>query len=95
MKFYCTAYSIVVAVRLMCNVFFVDAAPFKKTIYIFEHMEIDENIYEGVVEPSYKKTTQIEDTCAGHSSKMSGGYSPSKINPEMENCSGKSKKRYV
>ena len=72
MKFYCTSYSIVVAVRLMCNVFFVEAAPFKKTIYIFEHMEIDENIYEGVVEPSYKKTTRADANRAGNSMQNRG-----------------------
>ena len=31
---------------------------FKKDVNMFERMEIAESIYEGVVTPSYKKTTQ-------------------------------------
>ena len=33
---------------------------FKKDVNIFEHMEITESICEGMVTPSYKKTTRAE-----------------------------------
>ena len=34
---------------------------------MFERMEIAVSIYEGVVEPSYKKYTRVDANCAGHS----------------------------
>ena len=40
---------------------------FKKAANIFEHLEIAEYIYEGVVEPSYKKPNWADSNCAGHS----------------------------
>ena len=39
---------------------------FKKTVNIFERMEIAEYIYEGLVEPSYKNTTHSDAYHAGH-----------------------------
>ena len=39
---------------------------------MFERMEIVESIYKGVVEPSYKKPTQADSKCAGHSSNNRG-----------------------
>ena len=35
---------------------------------MFEHMEIAESIYEGVVEPSYKKPTRSDANRTGHRS---------------------------
>ena len=42
---------------------------FKNTVNMFEHMDISEYRYEGVVEPSYKQSTGADATRAGHSSK--------------------------
>ena len=39
---------------------------------MFEHMEIAENIYEGVVAPSYKKTTWAESNHTGLSRNKRG-----------------------
>ena len=39
---------------------------------MFERMEILESIYEGVVEPSYKKYTRADATCAGNRRKKRG-----------------------
>ena len=36
-----------------------ESITFKKAVNMFEHMEISESIYEGVVEPSYKKPTWV------------------------------------
>ena len=42
------------------QVFDFESVTFKKTINMFKHMEISENIYEGVVEHYYKtKTTTV------------------------------------
>ena len=45
--------------RIMCR-FYFEAVAFKQAIDMFEHMEIAGNIYEGVVEPSYKTKTTRE-----------------------------------
>ena len=37
--------------------FYCESITFKNTVNMFECMEIAESIYEGVVEPSYKKPT--------------------------------------
>ena len=42
------------------QVFDFESVTFKKTINMFKHMEISENIFEGVVEHYYKsKTTTV------------------------------------
>ena len=46
--------------------------PFKKSVNMFERMEIAESIYEGVVTPSYKKITQAESNRTGISRKNRG-----------------------
>ena len=45
---------------------------FNKSVNMFERMEIAESIYEGVLEPSYKKSTRSDFTCAGHIIKKRG-----------------------
>ena len=40
---------------------------FQKALSVFEHMEIVESIYEGVVEPSYKTPTRVDANHAGPS----------------------------
>ena len=45
---------------------------FKKSVNIFERMEIDESIYEGVVETSYKKPTRADANRVGHSRNNGG-----------------------
>ena len=39
---------------------------------MFERMDVAESIYEGVVEPSYKKYTKAHATRAGHNKKNRG-----------------------
>ena len=39
--------------------FYCETIYFKKSVNMFENMEIAESIYEGVVKPSYKKTTRL------------------------------------
>ena len=43
-----------------------ESITFKKSINMFEHMEITESIYEGVVETSYKKLTRSDSNRASH-----------------------------
>ena len=42
----------------------------KQAVNIFESLEISENIYEGVLEPSYKKSTRKESNHSGHIRKV-------------------------
>ena len=48
---------------------------------MFERMEISESIYEGVVEPSYKKNTRSDANRAGHISNKIGKAALSKTHP--------------
>ena len=45
---------------------------FKKYVNMFERMEIAEYIYEGIVEPSYKKTTRADENHAGNNKNKRG-----------------------
>ena len=58
-------------------------------------METAESIYEGVVEPSYKKSTRADSNRAGHSRQILGEAAPSKTYSEMIKISDKGKQRYV
>ena len=49
------------------QVFDCESITFKKLVDMFERTEIAESIYEGVVEPSYKKPTWEDSNRAGHS----------------------------
>ena len=49
-----------------------DYINFKKAVNMFERMEIADSIYEGVVEPSYKKPTRADTNRAGHRRKNRG-----------------------
>ena len=62
---------------------------------MFDRIEIAENIYEGVVEPSYKKPNRGESTHDGHSRKIRVISSPSKSNPDIGGRTGNHKKSYV
>ena len=44
-----------------------ESITFNKSVNIFERMEIAAYIYEGVVEPSYKKPTRVDANRAGYS----------------------------
>ena len=46
-----------------------DSISFKKSINMYERMEIAESIDKGVVTPSYKKATRAESNCTGISRK--------------------------
>ena len=56
---------------------------------MFECMEITESIYEGVVEPSYKKLTQTYSNRAGHISQKRGEAASSWTIPKKGESSGK------
>ena len=58
-------------------------------------MEIAENIYESVVEPSYKKTTRVDSNRDGNSRQMSGVSASSKAYPEVGNHSVNLNQRYI
>ena len=62
---------------------------------MFEMMEINESIYEGVVEPSYKKSTRADTNRAGHSSNKRGESASSWTRPEKGESDGKRIKRHV
>ena len=55
-------------------------------------MEISEINYEGVVEPSYKKTTQSDANCAGYNRNMREGSALSNRSSKISGCSEKFKK---
>ena len=62
---------------------------------MFERMEIAETIYEGFVEPSYKKTNISDNNCASKMRQNRGEAASSKIYPEMGKYAGNHNKRYV
>ena len=68
--------------------------PFNKSIGMFDHIDIEESLYEGVVEPSTKILTRTDSNRDGIISKTIGIYSLSKINPYM-GLAVKCKTRYV
>ena len=51
----------------------------KKYVNIFERIEIEESIYESVVEPFYKKSTIEYANCAGKNRQIRGYAASSKI----------------
>ena len=62
---------------------------------MFECMEIDESIYEDVVEPSYKKPTWVDANHAGHSRQKKGESTSPWTRPEKGESAGKRRKRHV
>ena len=68
---------------------------FKKAVNMFEHMDISECIYEGVIEYFYKKTTQEDANRAGKRSNKRGETALYKTCPTMSESAGKRRKRYV
>ena len=50
---------------------------------MFEGMVIVKNIYEGVVEPYYKKSARLESNRNGHKSYIKGIATPLKSNSNM------------
>ena len=72
-----------------------DSITFKKAFNIFDCMEIAESIYEGVVEPSYKKPTQANANRAGCSRQNIGESALSWTRPVKGESNGKRRKRHV
>ena len=62
---------------------------------MFERMEIAESTYEGVVEPSYKKSTQEDSNRAIHSRKNRGEAASSWTLPKKGQSAGKRRKIHV
>ena len=55
-------------------------------------METEKKIYEGVVEPSYKKSTRADSTRNGHSRKNRGEAASSHTYSTMSDSSGERRK---
>ena len=72
-----------------------ESITFKKSVNMFEQMEIAESIYEGVSEPSYKKTTRTDTTRASHSRQKRGESASSHTYYEMSESTDKRRKRYI
>ena len=51
---------------------FIVSLLLKKSVNMFDRIEIAESICEGVVEPSYKKPTRTDASCDGHSKHKRG-----------------------
>ena len=62
---------------------------------MFERMDIAESIYEGAVEPSYKKPTWVDSISSGHIRNKSGESASSKYHPTTVERSEKCRKQYV
>ena len=62
---------------------------------MLERMAIVESIYEGVVEPSYKKSIRADVNRAGHCRQMRVESDLSPTYSEMSKSAGKHKQRYV
>ena len=58
-------------------------------------MEIAESIYEGVLEPSYKKYTRADINRSGHIRNYRGEATLSNTHPVMGESPGKRRKPYV
>ena len=52
--------------------FYCESITFQAAVNMFECMEMSESIYEGVVEPSYKKPTREDTNRSGPTNKMRG-----------------------
>ena len=72
-----------------------ESITFKKAVNNFERMEISESIYEGLVEPYYKKPTRVDANCAGHSRQKREEAALSWTRPEKGKSAGKRRKRHV
>ena len=77
------------------QVFDCDYITFKKAVNMFEHTETSDYIYEGVVEPSYKKSNRADATKPGNNRKNGGEYALSHTYSEMSESAGKCRKIYV
>ena len=75
--------------------FYCESITFKIAVNMFERMEIAESIYEGVLEPSYKKTTQAYAKRAGHSRQKRGEAASLCTIPEKVEISVNIRKRHV
>ena len=62
---------------------------------MFERLELAESIYQGVITPSYKKTTWAESNRTGLSRNKKGESTLSNTHPANDERAGKHRKRYV
>ena len=67
----------------------------KKDDNMFEHMEIAESIYKGIVEPYYNKQTRSDSNRAGHGRHKIVEAASSWTRPEKGENAGKRRKRHV
>ena len=78
----------------MCRVFTASIL-LKKPVNIFERMDNEEYIYEGVVETSHKQSTRADATCAVHRMKNRGESASPHTYSAMSESTGKRRKIYV
>ena len=78
----------------MCRIFIVKPSQ-NLSLSMSERIEISEYICEGVVEPSYKKTTRADANHSGLSTKISGKTASSSTYSYMSKSTAKRIKRYV
>ena len=69
-----------------------ESISFEKAVNMFEQMEITKYIYEGVVEPSYKKHTRADTNRSGHSRQNKGESASSQTYSAMGERAGKCRK---
>ena len=72
-----------------------ESITFKKSVNMFERMEISESIYKGVLEPSYKKHIREDSNRAGHSRQNRVELAFSWTLPKNGESNGKRRKRHV
>ena len=77
------------------KVFDYEYNSFKKSVNMFERMEISEYIYEGVVESSYKKPTREYAKRSGHIRNKRGESASYNTNPTTSESTGKCRKQYI
>ena len=75
--------------------FYCESITLKNSVNIFDRIETIDSIYEGVVEPSYKRPTQADANHAGHSRHKRGEVASSWTFPEKSDSTGKRRKRHV
>ena len=66
-----------------------ESITFKEAVNMFDCMEISESIYEGVVEPSYKKPPRADANRAGHIRKKRGESASSWTRSKKGESAGK------
>ena len=79
----------------LCAGFLLRVYYFKKAVNMIDHMDIDEHIYEAVVEPSYKKSNREDAIRTGHSRENIVEAASSNTYSAIIESAGRSRKMHV